>query len=135
MASGSDQQNTLGTTTSTSYTATLTGGTACGLAFVAPPSGIVFVHSVVDQTITATAYGFSAIEVRTGGIIGAGGVFLAALDSNALRHADPNFVRACVITPVVGLTPGSTYNVRLLHKAASGTLSTQNKILALQPQP
>lgn len=132
----SDQQNTAGTTSSTTYTATLAGGTTCGITFVAPPSGIVDIHNTAAVGPGSTVYAFCDFEVRQGGVIGSGTVFRAATDTTAIRHADPNFVRATAVTPVVGLTPGSTYNARQLFRINSaGPLTVQDKILAARSNP
>lgn len=135
MATVSDTQNTSGTTISTGYTATLTGGTAAGQVIVAPPSGAVLVHNTAAIGPSAAVYDFMDFEVRNGGVIGAGTVFRAPSDTTASRHADPNFVRATTSTLVTGLTPGNTYNIRQQYRVNSGTGIFQDKHLVLMPQP
>lgn len=134
VASGADTQSTAGTTASTSYTATLTGGTACGFAFVAPPTGFILVHNSCEQSPGGTIYNWTDFEIRTGGSVGSGTVFRAASDASAIRAADPNNIRMTATTPITGLTPGSTYNVRQQFKVNSGTGTFSNKNLSVQPQ-
>jgi len=131
VATTSDTQNTSGTTTSTGYTATLTGGTACGRAFVAPASGAVMIHNTASVTSQAVIYCFVDFQVRNGGTVGSGTVFRAPSDTTALRHADTNFIRATATTHVTGLTPGATYNVQQQFRTASGTLLCQDKHLVV----
>lgn len=133
-ASGFDQQNTAGTTTSTGYTPTLTGGTACGSAFIAPPSGVVWIHNSCSIGPGGAIYNFCDFQIRNGGVVGSGTIFRAPLDATALRHADPNFVRATAVTPVIGLTPGATYNVQQQFKVNSGTGTFQDKLCAYDPK-
>src|ERR1700754_4777363 len=116
-ASASSTQNTLGTTTSTSYTATLTGGTACGVVFVAPASGVVIVHnsSVVDSS-DAAQRSYCTFRIKTGGTIGSGTHFLGASHHHPVYNlgtADSDFGKSIRVT---GLTPGATYNVQQLFK-------------------
>lgn len=127
-----DTQNTFGTTTSTSYTATLTGGTACGLAFVAPASGKVLIHNVCDIKNSGAGYCSCAIELRTGGTIGSGTVVTSpGFDNNILQTGTAQ-VRCMVTEPVSGLTAGATYNVRQLYLVQSGTGTFSNKKLIVE---
>ncbi|HEV2784702.1 MAG TPA: hypothetical protein VGX25_35405 [Actinophytocola sp.] len=134
-ATVSDTQTTVGTTTSTSFTATLTGGTTCGVAFVAPPSGQVIVFNTAGMANSEATYTFTGFEVRTGGVVGSGTVFLAADDTRSLRVAEDNFIRYTVAHLVTGLTAGSTYNVRQMFRTNAGTLNVSEKHLIVQPQP
>jgi hypothetical protein len=134
----SDTEAALGTTTSTTFTATLTGGTACGASFVAPVSGIVIVHnsSVVDSS-DAAQRSYCTIQIRAGGTIGSGTVFLAAADANAIYNLGVNdncYGRALRVT---GLTAGATYNCQQLFRSANAaaTASFLNKHLIVQPVP
>jgi hypothetical protein len=132
----SDTQNTLGTTIATAFTATLTGGTACGFAFTAPLSGVVMVYnnSVVDNS-DAAQRSYCTFRLRTGGTVGSGTDVVAALDANAIYNlgtADNSYGRA---TRVPGLTAGATYNLQQLFRSANAaaTATFLNKHLAVLP--
>ncbi len=134
-AAVSDTQDTSGTTTSTTYTATLTGGVACGVVFVAPTSGRVTVLNssrIINNGANATYCGFS---LRTGGTIGSGTVVMAEGDNRAIGHeqATNTLDRMTVSQLVTGLTPGATYNVQQLFRAVAGTGSFANKHLSVIP--
>lgn len=126
----SDTQITSGTTTSTSYTATLTGGTACGVAFVAPPSGKVFIMNTC-QTVPSGGLALVTIRVRTGSSIGSGSDVIAALDDNIMYCGSE--IRATATMLVTGLTSGSSYNVQQLFKVAAGTGTFSRKALVVKP--
>lgn len=115
--------------TSTSYAG---GSPVCGHTFVAPPSGKVkitvsgFLQNNINDNRT-----FLSVQVRTGGVIGAGSDVLLPHSDHAL--ASPAVVLTGVPTSVTasygpfllqGLTPGNTYNIRTMHTvspAGSGT--------------
>jgi len=134
-ASSSDTQDTSGTTTSTTYTATLTGGTACGCTFVAPLSGVVMVINslgFVDNTTTPRSV--CTIRIKTGGTIGSGTDFLAAVDANAAAATNVDDKSQTRVKRVPGLTPGATYNVQQLFKVSSASTATfASKHLAVVP--
>lgn len=131
-----DTQNAVGTTSSSSYTATLAGGTACGVAFVAPASGKVLIYSTT-QIQAAGGNSFATVRVRTGGVVGSGVDFLAASDDNAqIVNSAGSLHRATATTPVSGLTAGATYNVQQLFKNdAAALLTSTRKNLVVVPQP
>lgn len=128
-------QNTSGTTTSTSYTATLTGGTACSLTFVAPPSGQVMVDNSCNLSNSLTSGVLMGFEVRTGAVIGSGSVAFAASDNDSVSASGVANAghRSTVSTPVTGLTPGATYNVRQLFRVSAGTGTYISKRLTVVP--
>lgn len=130
-----DTQNTLGTTTSTSFTATLTGGTACGTSFTAPASGIVLITSASFCENSGTARSYCTIRVRTGAIVGSGTDVTAAIDDNSVSIQgsagdDTAMGRAYRIT---GLTPGTVYNVQQLFRVSGSTGTFAWKRLAVYP--
>lgn len=131
-----DTQNTLGSTTSTTFTATLTGGTACGVTFVAPLSGIVWVfNNCFVENTGAAARAYCTHRVRTGGTIGSGVDVVAAADENAIAAAggagdDMASGRAFRVT---GLTPGQTYNVQQLFRVSGSTGNFAWKRLGVEP--
>jgi hypothetical protein len=132
----SSTESALGSTTSTSYTATLTGGTACGVAFVAPASGTVIVHNsgLIDNSGTLRTY--CTFRIRTGGTIGSGTDVVAALDANSIANVGVDDVTEGRSIMVTGLTPGATYNCQQLFKVSAASTGTfVSKHLAIQPVP
>lgn len=130
-----DTQITTGTTTSATYTATLTTGTACGLAFVAPLSGKVLILNNCEVFNSGAFFSFCTIRVRNGASIGSGTDFLAASDDEALWNPTAGSFRFGVSRLLPGLTPGSSYNVQQLFRASGGTASFGRKHLIVIPQP
>lgn len=134
-ASASDTQDTQGTTTSLNYTATLTGGTACGCTFVAPLSGVVLIINslgFVDNSTTPRSY--CTFRIRTGSTIGSGSDVVAALDANAAAAVNVDDKSQNRVIRVPGLTPGATYNVQQLFKVSSASTGTfASKHLAVVP--
>jgi hypothetical protein len=136
-ATNSSTQNTAGTigTSQTTYTETLTAGTACSLTFVAPLSGSVIIHNsaFVDNSSTIRAY--CSWIIRSGSTIGSGTTFLDGGDGVALSNIGADDVSATRSHRVTGLTPGSTYNIRQQFRSSTtGTTSTfSNKQLVVQP--
>lgn len=125
-------QNTSGTTTSGSFTATLTGGVTCSTTFVAPVSGKVdvFNSAQVENSVT-TNLSLCTIEVRVGAVVGSGAIILAAAIPHALYSGAT--IRATVMTPITGLAFGSTYNVQQLFAVTAGTGTFSNKQLQVRP--
>jgi hypothetical protein len=126
----SDRQDASGTTTSTSFTATLTGGTTCGRTFVAPASGAVLIHNTANGFNTGGA-GFCGYEVREGGTIGSGTVFRAAADQYCLVMG-ANSIAMTSTNHLTGLTAGSTYNVRQMFRVSASTGTFAWKELSVQ---
>jgi hypothetical protein len=131
----SDTQATQGTTTATAYTATLSGGVACGLVFVAPLSGAVKVFNNATLLNSTTSISYCTFRIKTGGTIGSGTDFVGALDINAIYHGGSTVSRHGEGILITGLTPGFIYNIQQLFKITGGasTLTTNNKHLAVAP--
>jgi hypothetical protein len=128
-----------GTTTSTSYTATLTGSTTPQKAFTAPQSGKVLIHWSAYMTHSiANGFCYMSFEIRDGASLGAGSVVVAGSDTNAIVNRvsgagsdDAQFGSTKLIT---GLTPGNSYNIQGLYKlVTAGTLTTINRRIIVQP--
>lgn len=129
-----DVQATSGTTTSTTYTATLTGGTACGVVFVAPTSGKVNVHNSAFIDNSTTPRSLVTFRIRTGSSIGSGSDVVAALDVNAIGAVNVDDTTYGKTVTVTGLTPGATYNCQQLFKVSSASMGTfQQKQLSVTP--
>jgi hypothetical protein len=133
LAASQDAQPTIGSTSSTAYTATLAGGTACGLSFIAPPSGQVYVsNNMAAFNGIAGGYALCTIRVRTGGVVGSGADVFAASDDEAV-YTSFDDLSASRRTLVTGLTPGSTYNAQQLFRVLSNTANYQRKKLIVEP--
>lgn len=131
----SDRQNTSGTTTSTTYVATLTGGTTCGFVFNAPASGEIMIHNKAwFYNNMAGFYSYISYEIRAGSSIGSGTVFQATSDANANLSGSQVNAQG-VPDRVTGLTPGATYNIRQMFKVDGNTGTFLNKILIVVPCP
>lgn len=127
-----------GTTTSTTFTATLTGAgaTTAGVAFVAPASGKVLVHNTMALGASTVSYVFADFEVRTGGSVGSGSLIRSAVVATAMRNADGNYIRNTVSNLVTALTPGATYNVRQMFAINAGTtLNSLDRNIIVVPVP
>jgi hypothetical protein len=134
-ASVVDSQNATGTTTSTTFTATLSGGLACGVTFTAPTSGKIVVHNyslIQNSGANDTACGW---VLRTGSTVGAGTVVTAASDIRSLRHKLTTQVLFGAAHMVTGLTAGAVYNVQQAFRCDAGTGTFAAKELSVVPVP
>lgn len=130
------EQVATGSTSSASYTATLTGGVACGLSFTAPPSGKVMIFNNGLEAASATAQlAYCTIRVRTGSTIGSGSDVLAAADDWAIVTKEDFFEGKGRSKMVPALTPGALYNVQQLFRSSSGTAQFSGKELIVQYIP
>lgn len=127
-----DTQNTAGTTTSTVYTPTLTGGTTCSFTFVAPGSGRVLVSHNCNLEATSGNLALCGFELRTGSTIGSGTLVVGTTNNDEVLTAgsQANFGRSRLVT---GLTPGATYNIRMMFAVTSGTGTFKSKHLNVTP--
>ena len=126
----SNTQGTAGTFTSLTYVETMSGGTACGVVFVAPASGKVMVFNTtsLDNSI-ATGRTLCSFIIRNGGTIGSGTTFLDPADAGAVVSLGADDLTSSRAYPVTGLAPGATYNIRQqfrVNVASTGTTSQKN---------
>jgi len=128
----SNTQNTSGTTTSGTYTATLSGGTTCSFTFVAPGSGSVIVNNNCNVANSGANLSLCGFEIRAGGTVGSGTVVFGVDNNESLiaGQTQANISRSRLIT---GLTPGSTYNIRQLFAVTGGTGTFSSKHLNVVP--
>lgn len=134
MQTVSDVQNTSGTTGSASKTSTLTGGTACGVAFVAPPSGRVTIYHACGLDNSGANFSIAGIRVRTGAVIGSGSDVVADTDDSAVYKTGTGVDRRGASVPVTGLTEGASYNVQGRYSVGGGTGTFDRKVIIVQPQ-
>jgi hypothetical protein len=119
------RQDLEGQVTGTSYTATGTGAAPPGTAFIAPPSGrctILFSTAVYN---TGNFDNKTSMQVRTGSTVGSGTVVHGTSDADldlwmALYKGADN-QRISGVAQVSSLTPGASYNARMLHRVSGGT--------------
>jgi hypothetical protein len=126
-ATVSSAQSAAVSTTSTAYTTT---GADCAVVFVAPTTGRVMIHLSARMQVTpgtATSGALIAPQTRTGGVVGSGTLVEDAADQSAASHyGGTAFERQGIWHLLTGLTPGSTYNTRLLMKSSVGGTDTAN---------
>jgi hypothetical protein len=114
-----DSQSATVTTTSTAYT---TSGTDCAVVFTAPTSGRVMIQTAARMLNSgATSGSLIAPETRLGGVVGSGTVVETPIDAIGASNYGNTFARSSTDHLLSGLTPGSTYNTRLLMRTSVGT--------------
>lgn len=128
----SDTQNTLGSTTSTSFTPTLTGGTTCGLSFTTPTSGKVLIFNTCQVNAAAGAYAACSFEVRTGATIGSGTIVVGSTFDTAIE-AKASTENRMTATQTLVLTPLTVYNIQQHFVTQSGTSNFLRKHLVVLP--
>lgn len=97
----------------------------CGVAFTACTTGRATVSlSGAINGDGASIFALISFVIREGSTVGSGATFLAADDSRCIMHAGTNAEQLGATYLVTGLTPGSTYNVRLEHKVAGAGNAT-----------
>lgn len=120
--------------TSTSYTAT--GGPNCAVVITAGASGIVLLLYAAELDVGTDVVIFVTPEGRAGGTVGSGTVVHAAADSDAIRlKLNGQRSRYGAHAMVTGLTPGSVYNFRLVHRMSSGSGSVLSRRLSAVAVP
>lgn len=134
--------NTTGAGSSTSSTTFANLTNICGVAFVAPASGIVTIHFVTRLENSSAAGGaLMAPWVGTGTTVGSGTEVVAALVENSIiffQHSTAaEALRMGAFLRVTGLTPGAEYNVSMRVRAASGggTASFDDIGVVVVPSP
>lgn len=130
-----DRQTASFDATTTTYDVTSTAGSYadCGTSFVAPTSGRVVITTSARCINSSTSGTLVAPETRTGGTVGSGTVVESADDSIGCSHYGNSFARVSASHLLTGLTAGSTYNVRLLHRATANTASIAHREVVVQP--
>lgn len=104
-------------------TAYVAGASVCGVTFVAPSSGAVQIswHARCESN-TINLSVMVSTQLREGGTIGSGTIVHSPADTRALEGPadDPAGtkarIQASMYTVAAGLTAGSTYNVRTMHR-------------------
>lgn len=124
-------------TTSTTYTVTATSGTYvdCAVTFIAPASGVVLILWKGNLSNSGANSARMAPQVRLGSTVGSGAIIQDADDNHSIVFAGASgaTVTAASFFRLPGLTPGSTYNVRLLHRVSGGTGTINSRDLTVTP--
>lgn len=117
------------------------GLTTVGVAFVAPPSGIVFITMsvIVSQNINGQAT-FVSSEVKTGSTVGSGTLVGSAANSDrgitvgrAINSGAVALLQASRRVMYTGLTAGASYNVRMMQCVDGGSGSLFFRELIVEP--
>lgn len=128
-----DTQSATVTTTSTTFT---TSGTSCAVTFTAPTTGRVRIH-VSSRMVnsSATSGTLASVETREGATVGSGTVIESASDSIGVAHYGSTFAASGKSHTLIGLTPGSVYNSRILMRSSNGadTASFANRYIEVTP--
>lgn len=137
-AVSAEGNTTNGTTTSTSFTNTLTTTGVHGVAFIAPPSGKVYVvgRALAGNT-TAGIFTHLDVEVRVGAVVGSGSVFRAASNNTASGFQSDSANQQGehkADAVVTGLTPGAAYNAALCYFVGANTGTYNRRHIAVLPQ-
>lgn len=124
-------------TTSATYN---NGGSTYGQNFVAPWSGRVHVDFYGRlQMSTISQSGFFSPELKTGAVVGAGTIVVAANDQDATRLQTPTqplIAKYGQSIRYYGLTPGASYNVEMLVRSTGGgALSVNDRRVMIDPLP
>lgn len=128
---------TLSGIVSTSFAA---GSPACGLAFVAPPSG--YVRVTVSAALTQSSNGNEtriSYEIRTGSTIGSGTVHTAASSARAYAigravvTSGPSYGTGSFGPYLHSVTAGDAYNVRTMHQVSGGSGAVESRHVLIDP--
>lgn len=130
-----EQLGSAGTTTSTSYTATLTGATTAQVAFVAPTSGKVKIDWRATLANSGANATLASVEVREGSVLGSGTAVVNGADSRSIRNDGTTTIGASASRIVAGLTPGASYNAQIVFRVTGGTGTFSALIIIVTAQP
>ena len=124
---------TFGSTSSTSYTATLTAAGTVTQAFVAPASGKISV-TFTASILPGTAGAFGTISV---GLSGAAGTVAPSDDWQAfVRSTDGSNAYHGTVERThdfTGLVPGAAGVITMYHRASAGSVDFSNRQLKYRP--
>jgi hypothetical protein len=107
------------------------GTVVVGTSFVAPPSGKIMAHfgGHISSDVNTNAVLLS-FEMKTGGTVGSGTLVSTAANGDraivcgrAVNSGAVAQLAAGNTALYTGLTPGATYNVRMMHAADPGNTS------------
>ncbi|MGQ5576342.1 hypothetical protein [Streptomyces sp. ECR3.8] len=104
----------------TSYSTAFTAGSYehCGVSWVAPLSGKVKITVGARVQNSSTAGSLVSPETRLGSTLGSGAVVETPTDSIGYSHYGVTYARGTAAHLLTGLTPGASYNTRILHRCS-----------------
>jgi hypothetical protein len=104
----------------TSYSTAFTAGSYehCGVNWVAPLSGKVKITVGARVQNSSSAGSLISPETRLGSTVGAGAIVETPTDSIGYSHYGTTYARGTAAHLLTGLTPGASYNTRLLHRCS-----------------
>jgi hypothetical protein len=126
--------------TTTTVWPTYAAGPVVGVAFVAPPSGRVYIE--IAGNISSSQNGRKGVlsyEVRTGSTVGSGSIVLAASDDRAVQNSNAvtsggfSFIAASKRRMLTGLTPGASYNIRCMQAHVLGAVIMGHRYILVEP--
>lgn len=132
----SDEENTLQMIAASASAFSPSGGASpavCGVDFVAPASTAVTVAWAAEQNNSGAAFNLTSFEIRTGGVIGAGAIVVAANADRTVRSDGTSVVRAGADAHIFGLTPNAPYNIQLMHRTNGGTQTVTRRSVIVSP--
>jgi hypothetical protein len=116
-------QTDSGTVASSTYTGTRTGtSNVAGTAFTAPPSGNITVLWSCGIAVTSS-FALVSFEIRVGSVVGSGTLWKAADDNIQIQGTSTTETSGSTFYPISGLTPGNVYNIRLMYRTQSSTVT------------
>lgn len=121
-------------TTVTAYGTGSSGGSYADVSavFTAPTTGRVVLHLAARLINTGTGGTLVCCETREGDTVGSGTV-VDTVGDRGPSHYGASFARLGATRLLTGLTPGASYNTRMLHKVTSGTGSVALRELVVVP--
>lgn len=134
IASVTAVDNTSRTTTSTSFTQVMSPAGLCGVAFVAPQSGKIYISMNNEISNSGANFTLTSYSIRTGSVVGSGTLFQAASQDETIRNDSTTIHRYGVGSFASGLTPGQTYNIVLEHSVQLGTGTFTRRRVVVLPQ-
>lgn len=117
-------QTDSGTVAQNTYTGTRAGTTnVAGCAFTAPESGKISVQWAAGGSVSAAGFMLISFEIRTGATVGSGTVVWPASDNIQIQYTATSETSGSTFYPVTGLTPGADYNIRLMYRTITSSVT------------
>lgn len=116
------------------------GSPVCGVSFVANTFGKAQLEwtSQAESNVAGNAV-YVSVEVRTGAVVGAGDIVLAASDERAIAHGDASTgentrLGASQTYPLTGLTPHATYNAQIVYRITGDNGDIRYRSVTVTPK-
>lgn len=105
----------------------------CAVVFVASTTGRAMVLYDASLDHSGAASTSVAPQIREGATIGSGTIFEDASLDNAIVNIGTDLRRYGAHVTLEGLTPGASYNARLLHRVSAITGTIAQRIITVAP--